>query len=148
MACLDYMGIRGGRGFFSGVSRCVVAGILMVSIGAPWAFLQTAAWVSMAVEYSVREGSIVSGLSQTFDGNHPCELCKAAAKGAATQPEQESEKRAPTTEKMHLILMVRSITLGRMPGEVQEVEPSDSAVRRTDVPALPPPRGLAVILLS
>lgn len=129
----------------SGVARLGVVVMLMISIGAPWAFLQTAAWVSMAVHYSVREGSIVSGLSQTFDGDHPCKLCQAAAKGVTQQQEPEPETNVPTVQKVHLILMVRSITISKPLGIALEIPDERRAVRMTKIPDLPPPKGGAAL---
>lgn len=63
---------------------------LMVSIGAQWAVLQSAAWVGMAFSYTLQERSVAEGLSKTFDGQHPCPLCKAVDKG------KQSEKKNPT----------------------------------------------------
>jgi len=39
-------------------------------MGAHWAILQTAAWMTMLVKYSESEGVEV-GISKTFDGKHP-----------------------------------------------------------------------------
>ena len=71
------------------VMRTVLAAALMVSIGAHWALLQGVAWVGMAVTYSVERGSLMEGLEMTFDGDHPCPMCKAVKKGT------ESEKKNP-----------------------------------------------------
>ena len=49
---------------------------LCVLVFAPMALLQTTAWTGMAVSYSWRSGSLSQGLSETFDGAHPCALCK------------------------------------------------------------------------
>jgi hypothetical protein len=48
-------------------------------LGGHWAILQTAAWVGMIIEYSANDG-LQAGLAKTFDGEHPCELCKSIAK--------------------------------------------------------------------
>jgi hypothetical protein len=75
------------------IAGYVLVAALMVSIGAQWAVLQTAAWVGMAVTYSIKAGSVAEGLSQTFDGRHPCKLCCAIKKGTDT------EKKAPTKQE-------------------------------------------------
>lgn len=49
---------------------------LFVSLGGHWALLQSLAWGRMIVEYS-QEGSVKDAVVKTFDGNHPCELCKS-----------------------------------------------------------------------
>ena len=54
--------------------------------------LQTTAWIGMAIHYSQRNG-IVVGLAQTFDGAHPCLMCRAIK--AANKHEQ---KKAPLVQ--------------------------------------------------
>jgi hypothetical protein len=56
--------------------------------GGHWGVLQAVAWMKMLVEYSQAEG-IRTGFSKTFDGEHPCEMCKSISKG------RESEKQTP-----------------------------------------------------
>jgi len=74
-------------------ARFLLVCSLMVSIGAQWALLQGVAWVGMAVTYSVQDGSVTEGLSKTFDGEHPCPLCKVVKKGVEDDqgPAQESK---------------------------------------------------------
>jgi hypothetical protein len=47
-------------------------------IGGHWAVLQATAWVGMVIEYSSSFG-VQAGLAKTFDGQHPCELCRRIA---------------------------------------------------------------------
>lgn len=73
-------------------ARFLLVSALMISIGAQWAVLQSAAWITMAVNYSIKTGSVAKGLSDTFDGDHPCPLCCVVKKGT------ESEKKDPKQE--------------------------------------------------
>jgi len=69
---------------------------MMVSVGISAAFLQSAAWLGMSVFYSLKTGSVSKGLEMTFDGEHPCKLCRALSKGEETgrqQPEQDILKK-------------------------------------------------------
>ena len=52
------------------LAACVVMG------GGGIGRLQTFAWARMSVRYAVATGSVREGLAQTFDGEHPCELCR------------------------------------------------------------------------
>lgn len=79
-----------------------IVAVLMVSIGTHWIALQSLAWVGMAVTYTVQKGSLVEGLSDTFDGEHPCPLCHAVKKGVDS--EQAPQKGAPTVEGKDLKL--------------------------------------------
>lgn len=50
--------------------------------------LQGVAWVTMLVDNS-RNGSLVEAVGKTFDGQHPCSLCKAVASGQTEEREQK-----------------------------------------------------------
>ena len=73
------------------LARLFILTALMVSIGGQWMALQGLAWLGMAVTYSVKSGSVTTGLSETFDGEHPCPLCKAVQKGS----QEERDPSAP-----------------------------------------------------
>jgi hypothetical protein len=47
--------------------------------GAHLALVQGVAWGKMLVDYS-KETGLVSGISKTFDGEHPCSMCKEVEK--------------------------------------------------------------------
>lgn len=53
------------------------------------ALMQVVAWSRMMVDYSNEEG-LAKGVSMTFDGQHPCCLCKVVARSR-----EEEEKRQP-----------------------------------------------------
>jgi hypothetical protein len=50
--------------------------------------MQSAAWATMLVN-SLRTDSLPQAVTNTFDGNHPCPLCKAIAKGQSSQKKTE-----------------------------------------------------------
>ena len=55
--------------------------VALVSIaGGHWAALQVLAWTQMVNMYS-RDASIVEALMKTFDGKHPCGLCRKVDEG-------------------------------------------------------------------
>lgn len=121
------------------IAGYVLVAALMVSIGAQWALLQTAAWVGMAVTYSIQAGSVTEGLSQTFDGRHPCKLCCAIKKGT------DAEKKAPTKQestkkKVELFASAGTQTLATAPAVQSSLYPHESwgLVRSTEPPRQPP----------
>jgi hypothetical protein len=61
---------------------------LACSIGLHWAFFQSLAWTSMLAD-NLRRDSLAHAFTRTFDGKHPCRLCKAIADGKKS--EQKSE---------------------------------------------------------
>ena len=62
---------------------------LVATLGAHWALLQTVAWTTMLAENLCSHiHSPRKPWTETFDGNHPCEMCKAIA--AEKQSEKEN----------------------------------------------------------
>lgn len=71
--------------------RCgtwLVVLVLVVTTGGPWAVLQVCAWAGMLVRYS-QEGTLGSALEKTFDGRHPCKLCKLVREGRSQSPPKD-----------------------------------------------------------
>jgi hypothetical protein len=65
---------------------------LLAMLGAQWATLQTVAWTAMLAD-NLRSSSFHEAVTRTFDGQHPCCLCKAIA--AAKQSEKKAEFSSP-----------------------------------------------------
>lgn len=59
--------------------HCLLAVTLIVSLGGHLVLFQTIAWGNMLVTFS-RSGTLSEAVQKTFDGQHPCELCKAVKK--------------------------------------------------------------------
>jgi hypothetical protein len=130
------------------VSRRILVGALVLSIAAPWALLQTAAWMTMAVNYSVAEGSLVEGLSKTFDGDHPCELCRVAAEEAAKDREPAPSDELGKPMKLHWLLSVATVKLFPPPADTNRMEVCLVACRVVDRPELRPPIGRSPHMLA
>lgn len=60
------------------------AAVLLAVFALRWPLLQLIAWLSMLVRYSSQHG-LVSGWRMTFDGEHPCVLCRAVATGSQAE---------------------------------------------------------------
>jgi hypothetical protein len=127
----------------SRVLHSFLVAVLMISIGLHWAVLQSAAWVGMAVAYSVEKGSVVEGLSDTFDGDHPCPLCKAVEKGVSSEQQPKDGQTPPSkTKEMKLTLALVSIPRFVFPPVVPEawITTSSAALSRHERPVTPPPQ--------
>lgn len=114
---------------------------LLVSVGGHWALLQTAAWTGMFVSHT-QQGSLVEALSKTFDGEHPCALCKAVKRGHEEQQKQDSE--APEKLKK-MALYAELAEASFFPDPLLDLgfhAPSPDLGRQKDMPFLPPPRGV------
>ena len=120
----------------SRLPQILVVAALVVSIGLHWAVLQSAAWIGMAVAYSVEKG-VIEGLSDTFDGAHPCPLCKAVDEG-----KQDKEKTgAKSPIKKLEVLIVRRISIIQPNGvSIQYASLDERPVLRESVPLRAPPR--------
>ena len=117
---------------------------LCLSIGLHWAALQSAAWVGMAVAYSVEKG-VVEGLSDTFDGDHPCPLCKVVKQGqdAETKPQ---DGQAPPSKIKEMKLTLAFVSVPKFvfsPSTPKNWIMTSSELRtRREEPVTPPPERL------
>lgn len=124
------------RPVISRISRLFVVLALLASVGGHWAVLQSVAWTQMLVERAGQE-SFARAVQTTFDGAHPCGLCKRIRDGK--QKEQQPEQ-APLTVKLDLLLERQIVAF--IP-TFADTEFSSIAVRapsRVDCPPVPPPR--------
>lgn len=87
------------------LSRSFVALVICCSIGGHWIGLQSIAWASMIVNYS-QHCSIAKAIEHTFDGEHPCNLCKHI--GKARDREKKPDSQSPVG-KTDLICTVRQL---------------------------------------
>jgi hypothetical protein len=110
---------------------------LIATTGGHWAALQSVAWTTMLAD-NLRMHSFSESVARTFDGKHPCPICKALA--AAKKSEKKSEftlqmqklEFPPANENPVLIA----------PSDFQLLpQPNFFAESLTQKPLLPPPRG-------
>ena len=73
---------------FYRLPKLAIVAALACSIGLHWGFLQSVAWVGMVVNYS-QDGTVGEAFAKTFDGKHPCALCKAIAAGKKSEKKSE-----------------------------------------------------------
>ncbi len=120
-------------------AHTLIVAALMFSIGLHWVVLQSVAWAGMLVTYTVQEGSVIDGLSQTFDNEHPCPLCSAIKQGK--QSEKKDTKRADQKKKLDLTLGIFSRVVLTPPSPTLSPLPDfpHGIARRTKPPS-PPPR--------
>ena len=76
--------------------------MLVLTLGLHWALLQTVAWTGMIISYS-QENSLRGAVSMTFDGAHPCCLCKTI-KQAKSEERQQSEQKLTSELKIKCVL--------------------------------------------
>lgn len=117
--------------------KLLVVLALVVTTGAHWAALQTVAWTTM-LAHNLRTQSFSEAVSETFDGDHPCCLCKAIA--AAKKAQKKSEAVAPVL-KMEYTPLAGKIGLLPPAQFAWLSEPNFFAGSSFLKPPVPPPRG-------
>ena len=91
----------------------------------------------MVVTYS-KSGPVTVALAKTFDGQHPCKLCKEIAKGKQTEKKSEFKFELRKLEFPY----VPFAFIFRAPSSFWEVRVGeDRADLLTQAPPFPPPRG-------
>ena len=119
--------------------------LVVLLTGSQWAILQGIAWTGMIISYTQQE-NIAAGIEKTFDGDHPCSMCRAIDK-AKTSPADEQQNGAiqtPPAGRMEA-LVVESISL-RLPDyrtirktNADDLQPDSCKLK----PPVPPPRHLS-----
>ena len=118
---------------------------LVTSVGLHWAVLQSAAWVTMMVTYS-KDATVVEALEKTFDGEHPCPLCKVVEKGAAADGKNDDEsgknrqEAGSKIQKIDLMLAAADAVVTPPPGGADFPPFTQRPVSLTEDVRTPPPR--------
>ncbi len=111
--------------------------LLSLTIGLHWAVLQSVAWTTMLVERT-HEGSLITALTTTFDGQHPCKLCRLVRAGKGSEQKSEAVVKLA---KLDSLLPSRSTLLPTPPAtESFPLLPAMILIVRSEAPPLPPPR--------
>lgn len=126
---------------FKRCGNVLLAAALFLTTGTHWAVLQSIAWVNMMVCYS-EKAPVAVALRETFDGHHPCPLCKAIA--AAKKSEKKTEftlqtprlEFPPAPENFALVAPARF--------EFLPAANDSSAESLPHKPPVPPPRGCVI----
>ena len=121
---------------FARCGKVLVVAALVLTTGLHWAALQTVAWSAMLAGH-LRNDNFSEAVHKTFDGKHPCCLCKAIA--AAKKSEKKSEAVSQTL-KMEFPLLAEAVVL-IAPAQF-DVVPSINLFANPlpSEPPVPPPR--------
>lgn len=80
---------------FPTIIRRLAAVVLILLMQGPAMLVQEVAWVRMLVSYTQERG-LKRGVIETFDGQHPCKLCKKADEiRQQEQPREPVDKQLP-----------------------------------------------------
>jgi hypothetical protein len=121
---------------FVRVGKMLLIIALVATLGAHWALLQTVAWTTMLAD-NLQCSSFRDAVAKTFDGKHPCCLCRAIAAG------KKSEKKSDSTlqwQKLEYPLVKEDFAFIRQ-SPSHRFEAMDSfSESRIQKPPTPPPR--------
>ena len=113
---------------------------LVAATNAHWAVLQSVAWTTMLAD-NLRTHTVTEAVTHTFDGRHPCCLCKAITAG------KQSEKKTEFTlqiQKLEYPPSPENFTLVAPSRFRLLPQPDTFAESLTFQPPVPPPRGFVV----
>lgn len=113
----------------------MIVAVLMAT-GTHWVVLQSIAWTGMLAE-NLHTNSLPKAIACTFDGKHPCCLCKEIAKhkqsGKKSDLQLELKKLEFPYSKIKFVFCP--------PSDFREVRAADqSGPLLTHAPPVPPPR--------
>lgn len=125
---------------FARSGKILVVTALVLSTGLHWAALQTVAWTAMLAS-NLRCACLSQAVCKTFDGKHPCCLCKAIA--AAKKSEKKSDALSPVL-KMEYPPVAKQIVL--TPPSQSKIIPQPNIFPKSlsFEPPVPPPRSFSV----
>jgi len=79
------------------LGKILIVVALAATLGCHWALLQSVAWTTMLAN-NLRSQSLSEAVARTFDGQHPCPLCKAIAAGKKSEKKSEFATPSPKLE--------------------------------------------------
>jgi len=123
---------------FRRVGQVMVVCALIFSIGAHWLILQSVAWTGMVIAYS-QNATLKDALEKTFDGKHPCKLCRFVQDGKKSEKQQELQK--PVTG-IDFFLVSSAVRIYPPSAEPAQFAFFKSSTARGESPPIPPPRQL------
>lgn len=125
---------------FERCGKVLVVMALVLTTGLHWAALQTVAWTTMLAS-NLCDDSFSQAVIKTFDGLHPCCLCKAIA--AAKKSEKKSAAVSPVM-KLEFPPAAGPLVLIPPPKFQPPPLPDILAESLALKPPVPPPRTLPV----
>jgi hypothetical protein len=111
---------------------------VLAATGTHWWVLQSVAWTTMLAE-NLQTTSWQKAVVCTFDGKHPCCLCKEIAKGKQSEKKSEFQVELKKLEFSH----TASEFAFCPPSDFREVRAgNETATPLTHAPPVPPPKEL------
>jgi hypothetical protein len=123
---------------FRKVGHALVLFALLAAIGGHWFLLQSVAWTTMLAD-NLRTSSLPQAVERTFDGRHPCAICKEIAKGKKTEKKSDLSLERTKFEFSYS----RAVFIFSPPTHFWQAAAFDAAAALlAHSPPVPPPRQL------
>jgi len=124
-------------------SKVLVGLVLALSLGLHWALLQSVAWTGMLWRYS-QHTTLAEAIAKTFDGRHPCALCKVIEQARSSEKQQQQDQPNFPASKLDPAWLAGSWE-GCWPPQLDPLVIGDGPAlcERTWQPPKPPPRHLS-----
>lgn len=121
----------------SSAVRWLAGAAMAISLGIPWAALQTIAWAGMFLRFA-QEDPVTTAWVKTFDGQHPCTLCLALRQARSESAERTEPPLKPVLD---LVIHAAPFHLGfPSPIPAPRLPPGTFGPTRGDPPPRPRPR--------
>jgi hypothetical protein len=118
------------------LSHLVLILAVVMATGTHWLLLQSVAWTTMLAD-NLHSTSFAAAVERTFDGNHPCCLCRQIAR------EKQNEKKTNLRVEWKKVEFsyLPSIFTFKAPAFFWEISAVDEPVfSLSPTPPVPPPR--------
>jgi hypothetical protein len=109
---------------------------LTFALGGHWAILQSVAWVTMVASYA-QTAPLKAALVKTFDGEHPCLICKFVATGKKSEQKRETPK---LLTKLDFFLTATRVAIYPPSPAPLRTDPACPSDAPGEAPPTPPPR--------
>jgi hypothetical protein len=112
---------------------------LFLVMGGHYALIQTVAWTTMLRDFS-RTGSLTEAVSKTFDGEHPCPLCKKIFQAHTAEEKTSLSIKAEKKTEVFVVQKSARIPLPAYSPMIYPPSPFVLMPERREAPPLPVPR--------
>jgi hypothetical protein len=119
--------------------RLLLLCLILQIIGGQYFLVQMVAWSQMIATYS-KTTSLTEALKETFDGQHPCDLCKSIEKAKQTEKKPET---VAVNLKQDYFCEINSVIILTPPlHSWSQTELVQDSHLLSEPPPTPPPRSL------
>jgi hypothetical protein len=126
---------------FRKAGQWVVVAMLSLALGLHWTLLQSVAWIGMLASYS-SQASWSEAVRMTFDGQHPCSLCKQVAAGKKSERDPQSHPSGKPIKIEGYLPVVPLLSFYPVIDQLPSPQPLCVHSRGLDSPPTPPPRAV------